>query len=403
MEGVVSENWALDFSEEFNKEASKARFLAKTRQLGRRLGLFPELGQTWLYHGTSPSKAKSIVREGLKSKPGTGISKYLGGLDNIQKGKVFTDTRKRYAKSYGKQQAALDKRPPKSKGDLEDIQSSISDPFGDEGRVIRFQVPKSKLKEAVENPELRRAKLSPLWEFSSPAQRKSFEKDFGLAKVFNEPLDPKYIDKIQKTHSIKGRALGLGGAITGGAIASKMSDKTKKKSAKKDKDMSKSFKKGFEKRSGLLESLATIATIASSPAIKRYGFKSFDYAKRRALGLPPKKKSIFMEKIYKDLKDVDSMKGIRKMINKPMMEESPLMGLWMGAAQGKKLGEKLNKPLKYAPKRVKEYAADLTSSSDAVAQEAVKKLQKDIAIGVGAGGSAIGLKKIHDKYKKKED
>lgn len=170
------------------------------------------------------------------------------------------------------------------------------------------------------------------------------------------------------------------------------------------------FKKSFEKTSGIASELALLSPLALAPIVKRYGFKSFDYAKRKAMGLGPKggTKNFFHETVFNDIKKVEDMKpGFRKTLNKYVMEESPLMALWMGPSQGKMVGEKMRAPTKVMPKVVKELISDLTSTDDKLVKETADKLKAlaihSSAAALGAGLGLAAVRKIKNSKDENQD
>lgn len=172
-----------------------------------------------------------------------------------------------------------------------------------------------------------------------------------------------------------------------------------------------SFKKGFEKKAALGEILTALGSMALAPTVKRYGFKSFDYAKRKGMGLGPRggKNNPIMEYIYNDIDKVQKMKpGLRKSINKFIMEETPLMGIWMGPSQGKNLGEKMKGATKFIPKPIKSTLSDLTSADEKIVEDTMKKIKGTGllagSLGLGAGLAGGILKsKIKKKPQEKQE
>jgi len=146
------------------------KFLVRLRQGKRALGLAPELGQEWLYHGTSNSRAKIIGASGFQDAKG-GISSISDKTTDDNVGLLFLTSRRREAAGYARNQDLLDTLHEglpgfnmKDSVDRVTLSTLRKDPLSTaEGTVFRFSVPKSLArKHRGTSPFIETEKTSPL-------------------------------------------------------------------------------------------------------------------------------------------------------------------------------------------------------------------------------------------------
>lgn len=177
--------------------------------------------------------------------------------------------------------------------------------------------------------------------------------------------------------------------------------------------LAKSFTKGFEKQSSLLHVLG----ILGLPSVeKRVATKSFEYSKRKALGLPVEESKIF-NSIDKHIAKADKVSpGIKKKVLDFAMDEGPGVIVYTPARQGKQLGATLNNVADSIPFlgkdkiKIKEFLSKLTHSDPKLSGEAMEELSTKLTkvkttgrnIGLGALG-VLGAALLANQVLKKEE
>lgn len=142
--------------------------------------------------------------------------------------------------------------------------------------------------------------------------------------------------------------------------------------------MTDNFIKGFNKTAFL--SLKTLLTIIAPSIQKRYAQKSFEYSKRKAMGLT-QEPSKLLEAVDKHIDNVRNLPpGFRKKTQEFLMDEGPGLAIYAPARNGKEIGEVLNSATEAIPfglgkkPAVKNFLADLTSVDSATSAAAKAKL-----------------------------
>lgn len=166
----------------------------------------------YLYHGTSPDKAKSILKSGLKPDAGKGVSSLSQGIEEANKGLTFLSRDKSIAQGYANQQKALETAgkytkvlekveavaPGKAKAavrklrelsEVPSVQGALADnltglPFLGRGTVVRAKIPKNQMPKNVPNPEVTKN--------PSLASDKAYKHDV----VLEGGVSPKYLKKV---------------------------------------------------------------------------------------------------------------------------------------------------------------------------------------------------------------
>ena len=151
------------------------------------------------------------------------------------------------------------------------------------------------------------------------------------------------------------------------------------------------FKKGFRKTASPLH----LVGIGVLPSIeKRIAEDSFEYSKRKAMGLDPEaptgwfknlKRSI-SKKVDRDLDWMETLdeskplQRLRKRVNRFLMSEGPGVVAYAPAEQGRNIGKMLKSTVSELPpemgSRAKEFATRLTSSNPEIVREAVEEMDQ---------------------------